>query len=164
MVGTRSPESGKNVQVRAGATTHGLSKTREFRVWVAMRSRCMSPQDPAYPDYGGRGIKVCERWDEFEVFLSDMGYRPSDKHSIDRYPDNDGNYEPGNCRWATVRQQSRNRRTSTHITANGTTKTLVEWSEATGLKRSTIQRRIKKLGWPVDQALFTPVRTQGENT
>jgi hypothetical protein len=83
---------------------------REYTVWQAMRKRCMSPQCAQYGDYGGRGIMVCERWMQYENFLADMGRRPSSAHSLDRFPDVNGNYEPGNCRWATSKQQRANQR------------------------------------------------------
>jgi len=92
--------------------THGLKKTHpiEYSAWKRMRSRCNNPNSKDYYLYGGRGISVCSRWDWFPNFLEDMGLRPSKIHSLDRYPNNCGNYEPGNCRWATPIQQSRNRR------------------------------------------------------
>lgn len=88
---------------------HGLSETREYARWASMRERCNNPKAHNYHLYGGRGIRVCERWNSFENFIADMGLRPTDTHSIERV-DNDGNYEPSNCKWATKLEQSRNRR------------------------------------------------------
>jgi len=91
--------------------TRGLKTTPEYRSWQAMLARCTNPRHEHYPDYGGRGITVCDRWqDSFEAFLEDMGPRPAGK-TLDRYPDKNGNYEPGNCRWATWSEQNSNRRT-----------------------------------------------------
>jgi len=99
--------------------THGLShQVPEYRVWLAMRERCTNPNNRCYADYGGRGIQVCSRWNDFAAFYEDMGSRPGLGWSIDRI-DNDGNYEPGNCRWATASQQRRNRRD--YLAANGLT-------------------------------------------
>ena len=90
--------------------THGKTRTAEHRVWSDMKNRCTNPKNRAWKHYGGRGIRVCKRWlNSFENFLSDMGERP-DGLTLDRYPDNDGNYEPSNCRWATWKQQRKNRR------------------------------------------------------
>ena len=91
------------------ARKHGLVATPEYGIWAAMKRRCLSPNNPAYHDYGGRGITVCDRWLDFKMFIADMDARPSPKHSIDRI-NNDGNYEPGNVRWATMTEQSFNRR------------------------------------------------------
>lgn len=82
-----------------------------YRIWVGMKTRCYNVKSKDYPLYGGRGIKVCDRWvNSFQSFADDMGERPSSNHSIDRFPDNDGNYEPSNCRWATPAEQSKNKR------------------------------------------------------
>lgn len=91
-------------------TTHGMSKSRVYRIWDAMKSRCENPKNSKYRYYGGRGIKVCKRWSRsFEAFYQDMGEPPTPQYSIDRI-DNDGDYEPGNCRWATMTEQNRNKR------------------------------------------------------
>lgn len=90
--------------------THGMTRTRVHRIWVAMRQRCYNKNILRYPDYGGRGIQVCEAWrTSFEAFFADMGQPPTDDHSIDRI-DNDGDYEPSNCRWATTLEQRHNQR------------------------------------------------------
>ena len=90
--------------------THGLTDIPEYAVWTGMRYRCNTPTHPDWKYWGGAGVTICERWARFEDFLADMGRRPSPKHSIDRYPDPFGNYEPGNCRWATHTEQMNNRR------------------------------------------------------
>lgn len=135
--------------------THGMRRSPEWDVWSSMRNRCLNPRAQAYALYGGRGIKVCDRWKEsFEAFLADMGPRPSPDHSLDRI-DNDGDYEPGNCRWACRLTQGNNRRTSRYLTHGGRTQTLMEWSRETGLGYSTIRERLRR-GWDVSAALTTP--------
>lgn len=96
-------------EMRHHLVTHGMSRSAEHRAWNGLRNRCKNPNDEHFGNYGGRGIKVCERWEKFENFYRDLGPRPSPKHSLDRV-DNDGNYEPGNCRWATKSEQTYNRR------------------------------------------------------
>lgn len=141
--------------------THGHSISRKdldpdgyncYTRWQSMKRRCYKEYDKRYHDYGGRGIKVCERWfNSYENFLSDMGLPPTRKHQIDRI-DNEGDYEPDNCRWVSLRQNARNKRNSKLITAFGETLTQAEWAERTGIKRETIARRLK-LGWDNEKAL-----------
>jgi hypothetical protein len=118
--------------------------TPEKRAYHNMLRRCLAPTCPQYPSYGGRGITVCERWlgvDGFNHFLEDMGERPSSKHSIDRQ-NNNGNYEPKNCRWVLIDVQARNKRSNRYITALGETLTLSEWARKTGLKFETLSNRL----------------------
>lgn len=120
--------------------------------WQAMKRRCYSENDRRYHDYGGRGISVCDRWlESYENFLDDMGMPPDSTYQIDRI-DNNGNYEPSNCQWVSRVTNGRNKRNNRIITANGESKTLVEWSEVTGIKRETISMRIKR-GWSTEKSL-----------
>lgn len=128
----------------------------EWRAWSSMRSRCLLETHPAYDRYGGRGIRVCERWESFEAFLEDMGPRPSADHSLDR-KDNDGDYTPENCRWATRKQQTRNRRDNRLLTIEGVTKPAATWAEDVGLNYSILKDRIRS-GWEPKRAVFTPRR------
>ena len=141
-------------QLRHGHASGGYT-TRTWRTWQSMCRRCESSYMARFENYGGRGIRVCDRWvNSFEAFLEDMGERPL-RMSLDRI-DVNGNYEPGNCRWATPSQQCRNKRNNVYLTANGITKTLVEWSESSGLKPCTISGR-KKLGWSDQDAVTKPL-------
>jgi hypothetical protein len=143
------------------STTHGHTKrgqwSAEYRAWSCMLTRCENPNCKNYPNYGGRGIKVCEKWHSFEVFFGDMGERPSPRHSLDRWPDNDGDYEPGNCRWATRRQQGRNRTTNAYVVVQGERLVLAEACERYGISHSRVRSRIKA-GWPVEKAVVTPTK------
>lgn len=126
-----------------------------YWAWSRIKQRCYNPKHGKYPNYGGRGIKVCDRWlDSFENFLIDMGEPPSSKHSIDRISSN-GDYEPLNCRWATVYEQNINKRNSIIITLNGETKTLVEWSLETGFNYRTLLKRLAN-GWDINKIFITP--------
>lgn len=124
-------------------TSHGGRHTDEYRIWRHMRSRCENKRHPAFKDYGGRDIKVCARWMDFSAFFLDMGPRPSAKHSIDRI-DNSRGYEPGNCRWATSKEQNRNRRDNVRFEHSGHFATLAEHCEKCGVKYSTALARLKK--------------------
>lgn len=136
--------------------THGLGSTREAAIWRAMIARCHNTNCRAYRWYGARGIMVCDRWREsFEAFLADVGAKP-EGCGLDRI-DNDGPYSPENCRWATVKENQRNRRGNVRITFNGETKTIAEWSELTSIPYSTLWKRLR-LGWSPERMLTQPVR------
>lgn len=131
------PNTQKAKHYRHGYKTAG-KYSPEYAAWMNMRARCNNPKSNRYKTYGARGIKVCERWEsDFLNFLADMGRRPSADHSIER-KDNDRNYEPGNCIWATRKEQARNRRTSRFIVVDDVSLTLAEWSEVSGINSQTI--------------------------
>ena len=126
-----------------------------------MRYRCQNPNDGAYARYGGRGIVIAPRWDVFENFLADMGM-PKEGQEIDRI-DNDGNYEPGNCRWASTTQQARNRRDTVFVEFEGDKRPLREWAEIKGIKFHTLYRRIILGGMDVASAFGVPVSRNGRH-
>jgi len=133
----------------------GIRNHPLYDLWRAMVDRCHNPRAHGFKNYGGRGIVVCSRWREsFDDFVSDVGERPSRKHSLDR-KDNDGNYEPGNVRWATRSEQARNTRFNRLLTAFGKTQTAEEWAIETGLPKSTLFNRIRR-GWPDEKVIGTP--------
>lgn len=131
-------------------TSHGLCETPEYASWSAMNDRCSS----ADPGYGGRGIRACAEWRSFERFLADMGPRPRGA-TLDRI-DVNGNYEPGNCRWASAMTQGRNRRNTVVLTALGRSAPLTEWAETTGLASVTIRNRLRA-GWTHEEAVTLPL-------
>ncbi len=134
---------------------HGLTKRPLWSRWRSMIERCHDPKNDNYPNWGGRGIKVCKRWRKYLNFESDM--LPSFiKGLLLERIDNDGPYSPKNCRWATNREQCRNKRNNVHITFNGVTKTIIQWSEEMGFHFTTVWRRINVYGWSVEKALTTP--------
>lgn len=128
---------------------HGMTKSRVYRIWSNMRQRCINPNNKKYASYGGRGIKVCERWGVFENFLADMG-EPKEAESLDRIDPN-GDYEPSNCRWATQLVQQNNRRDNVIIWLDGERKTLAQYARDHGLNEDKIQQRLKR-GWTVERA------------
>ncbi len=134
---------------------HGLSHTKVHRTWAAIRTRCEQPNSKDFKRWGGRGIKVCERWHTFENFLADMGMPPTEKHSIDRI-DNNGDYEPGNCKWSTWTEQASNRRSSRIIEFKGRSQTVTQWAEELGIPMGTLFSRLRK--WDTLRALATPWR------
>lgn len=137
-----------------GLRTHGLKGTKIYVRWRSMMTRCYNPNVPEYKNYGGRGIKVCERWHDVALFYADVGDSPEGL-TMDRI-DNDGDYGPDNFRWATKKEQAINRRNTKYITANGSTHTVDEWSEITGIARITIWGRLWR-GWPDVEAVTVPL-------
>lgn len=140
---------------RTGAPKkHGMSGTPELSAWSHMHQRCSNESYSLWHRYGGRGIKVCERWSEFRAFLEDMGPRPGNGYSLDRI-NTDGNYEPGNCRWATVLEQMNNTSRNVLLEFRGETRTIPEWARHVGLSPKNLGQRMRD-GWSVERALTTP--------
>lgn len=134
---------------------HGQHRSKEYAAWALMKSRCSNPKNPAYPYYGGRGIRVCDRWiGSFAAFREDVGPAPSLEHSIDRL-DVNGGYEPGNVRWATKAEQSQNTRYNHNVAVNGVSRCIHEWARVTGVSVQTVYVRVKR-GWSWERAVSTP--------
>lgn len=131
-------------------TTHGRTRTRAYRIWVDMIKRCKNTKTRRYQDYGGRGIKVADRWLDFKNFIADMG-DPPDGLSLER-ADNNGDYKPGNCLWADDKTQQRNKRSNLVVTHRGVTACLTEHCEHLGLNYEKVRQRLKKLGWTAERA------------
>jgi hypothetical protein len=140
-----------------GHATRDGGRSAEYRAWASMLSRCYKKKHKQYPNYGKRGIKVCKKWREsFLSFLADMKPRPAGNYSLDRI-DNDGNYAPANCRWATAIEQQQNRRVNRLITYNGVTLCAAEWARRLGVTRTCINHRLN-LGWSSKKIVTTPSR------
>lgn len=149
---------------RKGNITHGESGTRLYAIWNNMRERCRNPKTREYPRYGGRGIKVCDAWmNDFQAFYDwaiATGYdetAPRGQCTIDRI-DNDGNYEPSNCRWTTAKVQANNTSRTRFIELDGEKHSVTEWARRLGMNQSTLSMRINKYGWSAEKALRTEVR------
>src|SRR4029077_7879504 len=149
-------------QVAARMRTHGDTGSPEHRAWKEMLRRCRNKHCRNYPNYGARGTKLCSRWTApatgFANFLADMGRMPAQNMQLDRKRNN-GHYTPANCRWATRKQQCRNKRNNRRITYNGVTLTVAEWAEKTGPPDGTLRDRLKR--WSVEKSLTTPLQRQG---
>lgn len=135
---------------------HGLSKHPLYKLWLNVKDRCNNPKNPYFHNYGGRGIRMCQEWqDSFPAFMAGIGPRPSLLHTLDR-KENDGHYEPGNVTWATKREQANNQRKNRRVTLDGRTQTIAEWARELGLAPSTVHNRLAR-GRPVELAL-TPIK------
>lgn len=148
------------------AGTTSKRRTVEYNTWHSMMRRCHEITNPSYPYYGGAGISVCDRWrfgedgmHPFSCFLQDMGLRPAGQYSLDRFPDNKGNYEPTNCRWATQLEQQRNRTNNRVLWVKGKPIILSVAAEQHGIHDSAVSARLKA-GWSVEAALDTPSRSR----
>lgn len=134
------------------------AKPKEYAVWTGIKQRCLNPDCPAYKNYGGRGIQICERWkNSFELFIEDMGHRPTATHSIERI-DNHGPYSPENCKWATKKEQQRNLRTNRFVEYKGRKMLLIEFSEMVNLNFGTVKHHLKKGRTPEEIAATALVK------
>lgn len=133
-------------------------KSKEYTTWMGIKSRCYNKNVRSYKSYGGRGIHVCDRWlNSYENFLLDMGRAPSPKHSIER-KNNNGNYDPDNCKWATDEEQRSNTSTLRKITFNGQTKSISQWADVLNIKYKTLDNRLR-VGWSIERSLSQPTKT-----
>jgi hypothetical protein len=151
----------------SGKLQHGLSCDpvlgAVYRVWLGIKARCLNTEHPAFSDYGGRGIVICDRWrDDVHTFIADVGPKPTPKHEIDRI-DNDRGYEPGNVRWATRSENDRNRRSTTWIDFRGERRRLIDLCEEFGIPGDTARFRLRKMGMTSEEVFTTPVRPKSPN-
>lgn len=137
-------------RIEATSTSGGLYETSEYIAWENMLSRCRNPKNPSYKNYGLRGIRVAEEWNDFLVFYRDMGPKPDPKYTLDRI-DNSGPYYKDNCQWATRTQQARNTRKNRIITFQGRSQCLSAWAKELGLSPNGLRKRLRR--WPLDKAL-----------
>lgn len=162
---TRSCGCLRDNALRAMRTTHRDGNSTEHRIWSNIMTRCYNPKCAAYRWYGGRGIEACDRWrgdSGYQNFLSDVGRRPGPEYTLDRINHN-GNYEPSNVRWATVKQQARNRRSNRMIEHDGRCLSVAEWAEILGVRSGSLLQRINS-GWSIERALTTPMRRDKRTT
>lgn len=142
-------------------TTHGMSRSRLFTIWMGMKRRCMNPNEKSYVYYGGRGISICDEWKAdfmaFHDWSVNNGY--AENLSIDRI-DSDGNYEPSNCRWVPLSEQNRNKRDNHLVTINGKTQLMSDWCKESKVSMTTVYERLRK-GYKIEDALFAPDQRQG---
>jgi hypothetical protein len=145
-------------KIKHGDCING-NRSTEYRSWESMRDRCNNPQSRYYKNYGGRGIKVCNRWlHNYKNFLSDMGRRPSHEYTLDRI-NNDGNYSPNNCRWTDWKTQNNNKRKiAMLIEFNGERKTFKEWANIYAMPEERLRLRIRRFKWTMEKAVSTPSR------
>lgn len=146
---------------RTHAITHGMSSSDEYQVWASMKDRCLLPSSGGWELYGGRGITVCAEWcgpEGFQRFYECLGPRPSKQYSLERI-NVDGNYEPSNCKWGTVREQGENKRNSRYIEIDGILKTARGWSDISGIDPHTITGRVRS-GWPPREAVYLPTMSR----
>ena len=144
----------RNRKVTRHGHATGGKRSALYQTWLSMRQRCLNPNHDAWLDYGGRGVAVCVRWNDFENFLADVPPKPGRGYQLDRI-DNNGDYAPGNVRWALPKQNNRNRRSNLLLTFKGRTLCMTEWAEETGLPATTLKQRLQK-GWDTEKALTTP--------
>lgn len=138
--------------------THGMSYTKVYRTWIKIKGRTQNPNIDCYMNYGGRGIQMCDRWlHSFDAFYADMGDPPTPKHTIERI-NNNGNYCPENCKWATRQEQLANRRNSRYLTYQGETDLLLNWAKKCGMSDKTLTARLR-YGWSIEKALTAPVQS-----
>lgn len=144
-----------------GNVKHGGHGTLTYSRWKSMMQRCNNPKASNYYRYGALGIVVCERWRDFAYFLMDMGECPGKEMTLDRI-DNSKGYGPGNCRWATMAEQNRNRSHCVMLTHNGITRNITDWATSLGMRPQTLTERIR-LGWTPERAITQPINTRMSN-